>query len=315
MNPKVSVIIPVYQVEKYIERCAISLFEQSLTDIEYIFVNDCTKDKSIEVLNSVLQRYPSRQNQCQIINHETNQGLPSARKTGLEYATGEYIAHCDSDDWVEKDAYESLYKYAQSNGWDMAICGFYMYMSDNEIRTVRNVGSSDVNCLTRQIVTNQVVPSIWTKFVRREVYERGRIAFPTKNIAEDLILSLELIINCRNVGYIDEPLYYYFYNSSAMTKQVDYTSLFKRMQDIKSNVETLTDYVAGKGMLDSFDDYITYIKLTQKNMLLPFLRDKNVYKLWRCSFPEIYGKILKSNTVHFKQKIKTLLIFFRLLPL
>ena len=105
---KVSVIIPIYGVEQYIERCATSLFEQTLDNVEFIFVNDCTKDKSIENLKKVIEKYPKRKNYIQIINHNENFGLPTARRTGLGYVHGEYVAHCDSDDWLEPNAYETL---------------------------------------------------------------------------------------------------------------------------------------------------------------------------------------------------------------
>ena len=110
--PKVSVIVPIYEVEKYIERCVRSLFEQTLDDIEYIFVDDCTKDNSITVLERVIKDYPNRKSQITILHHETNKGLPQARKTGLLSARGDYIAHCDSDDWVDHKLFALMYEKA-----------------------------------------------------------------------------------------------------------------------------------------------------------------------------------------------------------
>ena len=96
---KVSVCIPVYGVEQFIERCACSLFEQTMRDgIEFIFVDDCSPDNSVQRLEEILKRYPERQAQVSIIHHEKNMGLVRARKTALEAACGEYIIHCDSDD-------------------------------------------------------------------------------------------------------------------------------------------------------------------------------------------------------------------------
>lgn len=124
-RPKVSVIIPVYGVERYIEQCARSLFEQTMQDgIEYIFVDDCSPDKSIEILENVLREYPHRRLQTRIIRHTENQGLGGARKTGMEYATGEYIIHCDSDDWVEPDMYETLYRKATEENADIVGCDY-----------------------------------------------------------------------------------------------------------------------------------------------------------------------------------------------
>ena len=93
--PKVSVIIPVYGVEKYIERCARSLFEQTLNDIEFIFVNDYTPDNSIDILKNTLSKYPNRKYQVRIINQPRNMGAAQARKNGILAATGEFVIQCD----------------------------------------------------------------------------------------------------------------------------------------------------------------------------------------------------------------------------
>lgn len=101
---KVSILVPVYGVEKYIERCARSLFEQTYDNIEYIFVDDCTKDRSIEILQKVLEDYPNRKNQVKILHHDKNRGLSAARNTALDASTGDYLMHVDSDDYLRKDA-------------------------------------------------------------------------------------------------------------------------------------------------------------------------------------------------------------------
>ena len=99
----VSICIPIYGVEKYIERCAISLFEQTYQNIEYIFVDDCTPDKSVEILKSVIERYPNRKPYVRIIKHKKNRGLGSARNTAVDAAKGEFLMHVDSDDWIDND--------------------------------------------------------------------------------------------------------------------------------------------------------------------------------------------------------------------
>ena len=103
---KVSVIIPIYKVEAFIERCAATLMEQTLPEVEYIFVDDATSDNSIDVLEEVIARYPQRKGQVRIVHNAENKGLPAARNTGLALATGEYIFHCDSDDYVEPSMLE-----------------------------------------------------------------------------------------------------------------------------------------------------------------------------------------------------------------
>lgn len=123
--PKVSVIIPVYGVELYIGKCAKSLFEQSLENIEFIFVDDCTKDNSIAIIQQLLENYPNRKKQTLILHHEENLGLPKARLTGIQKATGEYIVHCDGDDWIELDMYQSMYELAIAENSDIVICDYF----------------------------------------------------------------------------------------------------------------------------------------------------------------------------------------------
>lgn len=132
--PKVSICIPVYNVEKYIGRCARSLFDQTLDDIEYIFVNDCSPDRSMSVLERVIKEYPKRKPQIQIINHNTNQGSAAARNSCLSVATGEYIGWCDSDDWVEPQMYEKMYEKGVAEKADIVYCGFYFEFPNKQIR-------------------------------------------------------------------------------------------------------------------------------------------------------------------------------------
>ena len=98
---KVSICVPIYGVEQYIERCVRSLFEQTYENIQYIFVNDCTKDKSIEILQQLLVQYPHRESQVHIITHDRNRGLGAARNTAVDAATGEFLFHVDSDDYID----------------------------------------------------------------------------------------------------------------------------------------------------------------------------------------------------------------------
>ena len=100
----VSILVPVYGVEKYIERCARSIFEQTYHNLDIVFVDDCTPDKSIEILKRVLEEYPGRKAQTRIIRHAYNRGLSAARNTAVAAATGTFLTHVDSDDWIELNA-------------------------------------------------------------------------------------------------------------------------------------------------------------------------------------------------------------------
>lgn len=123
---KVSVIVPIYQVAAYIERCARSLLEQTLENVELIFVDDCSPDESMQILQTVLAEYPERRVKVRVVRHVGNQGLPAARNTGLALAEGKYIFHFDSDDWAENTLLERLYDAAEEADADFVWCDWYL---------------------------------------------------------------------------------------------------------------------------------------------------------------------------------------------
>lgn len=122
---KVSVIIPIYNTEKYLKRCLDSLFKQTLENIQIIFVNDCTPDNSLSIIKQEMDKYPEKKANVNIINHKKNRGLAAARNTGFSLAEGEYIICLDSDDWIEIDMYEKMYNAARKNQADIVICDYF----------------------------------------------------------------------------------------------------------------------------------------------------------------------------------------------
>ena len=174
-TPKVSVIVPVYKAEKYIEKCARSLFEQTLDDIEYIFINDCTPDKSIEILHKVLEEYPKRKDQVKIIHHETNKGIATSRNTGLNATTGTYIIHCDSDDWVEPNMYETMYNKAVEGNYDIVSCDYFIDSKNNSIYK-NQLSYKDNNEYIKAVLEGKIGSYLWNKLTKKE-----RISSKTKN--------------------------------------------------------------------------------------------------------------------------------------
>lgn len=120
--PKVSVLVPVYNVAPYIERCARSLFEQTLDDIEILFINDCTPDNSMDIIRRVLTEYPERTAQTRIYDMPQNSGQATVRAFGMNKAMGDYVIHCDADDWVDTDLYDKMYQCAVRTKADIVVC-------------------------------------------------------------------------------------------------------------------------------------------------------------------------------------------------
>ena len=129
---KVSILVPIYGVEEYIERCCRSLFEQSYQNLEFIFVNDYTPDDSVEVLKTVMDHYPESKDSIRIIDHEKNQGLAASRNTGIDNSNGDFVICVDSDDWLEPRALEILVKKQLEKNADITSGQYLVHYENNE---------------------------------------------------------------------------------------------------------------------------------------------------------------------------------------
>ena len=160
------IIIPIYNVEKYIERCARSLFEQTEEDLEFIFVNDGTPDNSMQILNDVIRDYPSRKDQIKIFENEKNLGLPLTRQRGLKEATGEYIIHCYSDDWVDTNMYQILYE--EATDLDIVWRDFYRTDGVTNKHDIQNTNTDKVTIL-KDILIGKKLSTLWNHLVKRSL--------------------------------------------------------------------------------------------------------------------------------------------------
>lgn len=282
---KVSIIVPIYGVEKFIKRCATSLFEQTLDDVEYIFVDDCTKDCSVDVLESVIQKYPSRKPQIKIIHHERNKGLPIARQTGLRCAQGEYIAHCDSDDWVDINIYQLMYQTAKRRNADIVTCDYYQ--GDEENHTRHYVRHFDRNTMISAMLTHTTPVSVWNKLVKRDLYFGADIIYPHNNFGEDLALMIQIVNRSNVIEHIDMPLYYYYCNEDSLTKGRTPERLFKNWQDMSSNTQIIIDYLRGKGLLDNYKNEIINLKEECRSMILPIINMPGNRDRYLNQYPEL----------------------------
>lgn len=211
MPIKVSVCVPVYKVEKYIERCARSLFEQTVADgIEFIFVDDCSPDRSIEILKHVLEQYPGRKSQVRIVRHEVNKGLLEARQTAIGVASGDYIIHCDSDDGVDPDLYERMMAEADAGSLDVVVAPIRMIWDSGNEKVV-DADCKSVDDYFKRFFGAPGFNSMINKIVNRSVYDRvsfdrGKCGY----YGEDLLLMAQLLAECRTIGFVHNSFYNYF---------------------------------------------------------------------------------------------------------
>lgn len=221
----VSVIVPIYKVENYIERCAISLFEQTLEDIEFIFVDDKSPDRSIEILYKVLSKYPAQKERVTIVHHSQNLGLAMARETGFRRASGRYIIHCDSDDWVDKNMYEAMYHTAINENADIVVCDYIAEYVNKSIRFTQRC-ELEKDKFVFQLLSGQLHNGVWNKLINRDLYLQ--IPFLWKrgcNMWEDVSIIPRLAFYATKICYIPNAFYHYSqYNINAYTKTVSLSS-------------------------------------------------------------------------------------------
>ena len=307
-EPLVSVLIPIYRVEKYIEKCARSIFEQTYNNLEIIFINDCSTDNSVSILNTILKDYPNRKLQTKIINHKINKGLAAARRTGLLAASGYYIQNYDSDDYVDADMIRQMVSTAQKDDADITICDF-LYVYNNSQKHIHVNPSLTTNRLLKQIISGEVHSSVCNKLIKRELYVDNNI-YPIDGLDmnEDLSVMFRLVYYAKSVAYISQPLYCY-----VLGRQGAYTSQ-------KMSLSQQKDIVALISLIDNFfytkkisPDICDAIKIFKARILceIALYGDINYYKIFKNNFSDVTKYyIIKNKRIIPIVKLSGLLLLY-----
>ncbi|MBW7573099.1 glycosyltransferase family 2 protein [Caproiciproducens faecalis] len=212
-EPKISIIIPVYNVEKYIGKCLSSLVSQTFTDFEIIAVNDGSKDDSL----GILQRFEERYDFIKVINQK-NGGIANARNNGLAVARGEYVCFVDSDDYVSPTYLEELYNACVDTGSDISCCYYYFHFVENNFLfeyPFRCRGIFKPSDAMKKLLRDVEIQSlVWNKMYKRTLFTDYDIKFPTMCF-EDMAVANRIFANANQVVVIDRPLYYYNQHPSS----------------------------------------------------------------------------------------------------
>jgi glycosyltransferase involved in cell wall biosynthesis len=309
--PKVSVIIPIYGVEKYIKRCVESLFNQTLQDMEFIFVNDCTKDNSMSILYEVIKEFPERNSQVKIVNHDHNLGLSAARHTGLKFATGDYIAHCDSDDWVSYRMYQELYEVAIEGDYDYVKCGHILSDGEKTLRKVcayHECAESDKTSVISWLLACKGWNSIWDSIAKRQLYDESVIS-TSFAMLEDFFLVTQLITKANRFYFFDRYYYYYFINNNSICGQKDFKSITNKLQQAKNNINWIEKYIRNIYGENSFNKELVALEFVPYKILIPIMDDKKAYTEWNNVNMKISNKdIYMSKFISSKDKFLYLLV-------
>lgn len=294
MNRLISIIVPVYNSEKYLNRCIDSLINQKYKNIEIILINDGSTDRSGEICNEYCEK-----DDRIITIHKKNEGVSSARNIGLEYANGDYIAFCDSDDWVEEDIYEILFNSLNSNNSQLAFCHF---CTGKVIKTETNYSDtiiSNEHAIKLILRDEKIGGYLWNKlFSRSLIYGEKKLLFEKEiHVLEDQLFVVKCIKKCDNVVFINKQLYHYEQNQgSALNSKMSNKSI-SSIQAREKIYNEIAKQTNNKDLLYlAWSDLIQTCGVIFKNIVLNNITTEKKYHLKKIK------KIIKEYKSDFKFK-------------
>ena len=298
----VSIIVPIYNVEKYIEKCATTLLEQDYSNIEYIFVNDCTPDSSMKILKDIIERYPNRRSHVKIINKIKNEGLPQARKSGLKISSGKYILFVDSDDWIDIDMVSKMYNAAESNNADIVCCDMILHYKNRQVYKKDRYRDVKNNDKLKALVGGYILPSMTNKLIERKLLLN--IVFKEFQFGEDVYIMTQLFYFSKNTIYIPEAFFHYNkLNYHSLSTKID----IRTVADIKDMYKSICEFLKSKGIYNELIKYhrtrlISVVFYNLNNDFVKNLKsiDKEAANIWL---------ILKNNKFSILKKVICLLPF------
>ncbi len=279
---KVSILVPFYKVEQYVGRCVESLFTQTYQHIEYVFVNDCTPDKSMEVISEYIEKYQVS-DKCKIITHEQNQGISASRNDCLDHMTGDYFLFIDSDDYIDSDMVERLVEAAKQNDADIAGCGYIEEFPDRSVKHPQHY-SNDHHEMMKAITLLTIKGVMWKLLVRSTIVteHREEVRFiPDRNMVDDYLFCCQIFYYAQRFAGVDRCMYHWIqYNPNNYT----HTTIFA-VESQAAAIRKTEEFYREKGVYEVVKRELCQRKFISK---LPLLLEKDCMdvKRWRALFPE-----------------------------
>lgn len=294
---KVSVIIPVWNVEQYLKKCLDSLVNQTFKNIEIIIINDGSPDNSQSIIDEYKKKYPDL-----IVPYiKDNGGQASARNMGLKKAKGEYITFVDSDDWVDTEMIEKMYNKAISTNSDIVVCNAYSVI-DDKIGNLEIFKSNDLDSHKRYIIN--CPGACWGQLIKKDIIINNDLYFLEHHFYEDIAVMPALCLYAKKISYLNENLYYYLIRTGSTMKQTKYSA---SLEDIFDSLDYLSNIFIKNNVYEKYYAELeyTYIEHLLHAASLRFFQfekydqlDK-VISIMNNRFPK-----WKSNVYYKKQSLK-----------
>ena len=290
MSELISIIVPVFNTEKYLDKCIQSILGQTYSNIELLLIDDGSTDSS----GAICDKYVTQDSRVRVF-HKPNEGVPIARNWGLDNAKGEWITFVDSDDWIDTDMYEKMYNAVMQNKADMVSCDLLM-----EHKDYSRIFSYNNKYDDHQLMYDCLVPisvgyfAMWNKLVSREVYDRGGIrASIGPNMWEDVELMTKIRYFSKSSCVINKPFYHYNrMNESSITSTL---KVLSRVEGQVERVKEIERFFIKQGEDNKFKHFISLLKFEAKSALFGY--DKRV---WMKTFNEAKWSLHKLLHVYRK---------------
>lgn len=303
-TPVISILIPVYNVEKYIEKCLRSLFVNTIvSDCEIILVDDCSPDKSMDIVRRVLADFPTMENKVRLHSHDCNRGLAAARNTGLLQAQGKYIICVDSDDWVEPDYLEQLYGKAMATDADIVGCNLIKEFPHKSIPTKNMLPENSAICVGG-LLLGKIQGWLHVKMIRRSLLIDNNISWVEGlDLWEDVLFSLKVFTCVERISNVDEFLYHYRFNKQSLVN----TFGEKRIDNLIGVVKEIECFLQNRDLLERYYNDFIVMKTRVKVSILCESNPK-LQRQYKSMYPEINKMIIYENSISKVKRIAAYLI-------
>lgn len=252
---KISIIVPVYNTEKYLEKCLESLVNQTLENIEIIVINDGSTDNSPNIIEKYEKLYPEKIKAFT----KPNGGISSTRNFGLSKSSGEYIGFIDSDDYIEHNMYEELYKKAIEGDFDVTICNTTL-VYENEVETNTLKMYIDDDIINKEKIKesmNYFYPVLWDKIIKRSLIyntEGSYLEFENGVWYEDMQWLIKLYPRINSIGVVNKPLHYYLQRGQSITYTYN-----DKLYDIINNMDNVIEYYKNNNLYEEYKEELEYL--------------------------------------------------------
>ena len=277
-NPLVSIIVPVYKAEQWLHRCIDSILAQTMQDFELLLINDGSPDKSGEICDE----YATKDSRVRVF-HKENGGVSSARQMGLENVIGEYVIHCDPDDWVESTMLEEMIQYAKDTQSDMVVCDYY---SENINGDELKYHKQNLQCketsysVLNKLINQKIHGACWNKLVRRNCLN-GITFHPFELIyAEDELFNIKVLRQDLKIGHLNKAFYHYVTREGSITSFVNKNVILSRIKEVEELEKILDE--------NEFDDFFEI----KKGILFDLCFSNNLKEMYGL-FSEVYLRIME----------------------